>query len=86
MSIDGARTEIKDWVRLVSWLDGGRGMIAVEKDCSGVCLVIVEKDCSGVCLVIAVATSSLVVEGTGLLFGLFLRTSLVPSSWNLYRN
>ena len=74
MSIDGARTEINDWVRLVSWLEGGRGMTAVENDCSSVCVGIVG------------ATSFLIVEETELLFGLFLRASLVPSSWNLYRS
>ena len=66
MSMDGARRERNDWVRRVSWLDGGRGMIAVEK---------------GVWLGIGVATVG--EELDLLLVGLFLRTSLVLSSWNL---
>ena len=74
MSKDGARRERNDLVRLVSWLDGVRGMTAVENDCLGVWLGI------------AVTTLFLIGDETDLLVGLFLRTSLVPSSWNLYRS
>ena len=65
---------MKDWVRLVSWLDGGLGTTAVDNACSSVCLGTVGP------------TSGLIVEDTVRLLGLFLRTSLVPSSWNLYRS
>ena len=49
-------------------------------------MIAVENDCSSVCRGFVVATSFLIVEETDLSVDCFLRTSLVPSSRNLYRS